>query len=54
MVPDEFLLRSSKYPVGIIIPQVPLEHEREFPDIGKLTDIIRMHILFLHPVMIKW
>ena len=44
---------SGKYPVGIIVPQVSLEHEREFPDIRKFTDIIRVHLLFFHPVMIK-
>ncbi len=53
MIADKFVLGCSKDFIRVIIPQITLEHEREFLHIRKFTDIIRVDFLLFHPVMVK-
>ncbi len=53
MVPDQFLLRCSEDLIRVTVPQVPLEHEREFFYVGQFLYIVRVDLLLLHPVVVK-
>src|SRR5512137_1970378 len=53
MIPDKLLLGRCKNFIRVIISQVTLEHERKFLHIRKLANVIRVDLLFFHPVVVK-
>lgn len=53
MIADEFVLGCSEDLIRIIVPQITLEHKREFMYIRKFTDVIRVDFLLFHTVMVK-
>ena len=53
MVPDDLVLGGGEHLVGIVVAEVLLVHEGQFPDIVQTVDVEGGYVGLPHPVVVE-